>query len=231
MGRKNYKTSTLVKIFSLGLKRYGVKVISGEIVQVALFPKRMFVDNIDKVTFETIIAGHSKSYAYVITDNRGKTLTLPYSLLDGITFQELFRDLVKLNPKIIFSKELKWFLSENITEKELKFDFKVHKGEFFKRDKELSQKHPSLDAFIGLTIVFLILPIPFIFGGVGDYLLTQRFGDGYQLYRIISIVISGLAFAVAITNLFISLVSMYLGHKLTMALLIITIIGLCIGMI
>ena len=234
MRRKNYKTSTLMKIFSLGLKRYGVKIISEEVVKVGLFPKRMLIDNIDRISFKTItvytnIGTFSSSYVYVITDNRGKRLVLLYSLLEGVTFQKLFRDLIKLNQRITLCERLEWFLSEDITEKELKFDFKVHKGEFFKRDKELSQKYPSLDAFIGLTIVFLIFPIPFIFGGIGDYLLTQRFGDGYQLYRIISIVISGLAFAVAITNLFISLVSMYLGHKLTILSLVITIIGLCIG--
>jgi len=231
MRRKNYKTSILMRIFSLGLKRYGIKIISEEIVKVGLFSKRMFIDKIEKISYETVRAGNSWSYAYVITDNRGKIMSLPYSLLDGITFQELFRDLIKLNPKIILSEKMEQFLSEDITEKELKFDFEVHKGEFFKRDKELSQKYPSLDAFIGLTIVFLILPIPFVFGGVGDYLLTQKFGDGYHLYRICSVVASGLAFTVAITNLFISLVSMYLGHKLTIISLIITIIGLCVGFI
>jgi hypothetical protein len=221
----------LTRIFSLGSKKYGVKITSEEIVKVGLFPKRMFIDRIEKISFEAIQAGYSWSYVYIITDNRGKCLSLPYSLLDGITFQELFRDLLKLSPKITPSVKLKEFLLEDITEKELKFDFEVHKGEFFKRNKELSQKYPSLDALIGLTIVFLILPIPFVFGGVGDYLLTQKFGDGYHLYRICSIVAGGLAFTVAITNLFISLASMYLGHKLTIISLIIIIIGLCVGFI
>ena len=231
MRRKSYKTSILMRIFSLGFKRYGVRIISEEIVQVGLFSKRMLIDKIETISYEAVRAGNSLSYAYVITDNRGKIISLPYSLLDGITFQELFRDLITLNQKIMLSEELEEFLSENITEKELKFDFEVHKGEFFKRDKELSQKYPSLDAFIGLTIVFLILPIPFVFGGVGEYLLTQKFGDGYHLYRIFAVVASGLALSLTVTNLFISLVSMYLGHKLTIISLIITIIGLCVGFI
>ena len=142
LSKKSYKTSTLMRILSLGLKRTGVKITSEEIIQVGLFSKRMFIDSIEKISYETIRAGNSMSYAYVITDNRGKIMSLSYSLLDGITFQELFRDLMKLNPKIILSEKLKIFLSEEIVEKELKFDFEVHKGEFLSETKNYLKNIP-----------------------------------------------------------------------------------------
>ena len=230
MSWKNYKTNTLTRIFSLGFKRYGVKIISEkEIVLVGLFPKRILVNNIEKISYELRKDGRISKYFYIIIDKSGKEYTLPYSILEGITYKELLRDLIKLNPKITLSEELKEFLSDEIKKIEFKFDFQVHKGEIFKRGKEFSQKHPSLDAFLVLTCVCLTILITSIFAGVGFYILTQIFGDTFQSYRLVSIVISGLVFALATINLFMSLVSQYLGHKLTIISIVITLIGLCIG--
>ena len=229
MRRKDYSSSTLTKILSLGFKRYGVKIISEEIVLVSLYPKRIFIDNIDKISYELREIGKHSQYFYIITDKRGKEYRLLYSLLEGITYQELLRDLIKLNPKITLSEYLKGFLSDEIKKTEFKFDFKVYKGEINKRGKEFSQKYPSLDFFLVLTCVFIIILITSIFIGVGLSLLTQVFGDSYQSYRLVSIVISGLTLGLAAANLFMSLASQYLGHKLTIITLIISIIGLCIG--
>ena len=229
MRRKDYSTSTLTRILFLGFKRYGVKIISEEIVLVGLFPKKILIDNIDKISYELRETGKYSNYYYIITDKRGKEYRLRYSLLEGITYQELLRDLIQLNPKIALSEYLKVFLSDEIKKPEFKFDFKVYKGEVYKRGKEFSQKHPSLDFFLVLTCVFIICLGTVIFAGVSYPFLTQMYGDNYQSYRLVSIIISGLTFALAIANIFMSLVSQYLGHKFTIILLVISIIGLCIG--
>ena len=228
MRSKNYKASTLTRLFSLGFKR---KIISEELVWGSLFSQRILIDNIDKISYELRAAGKNSHYFYIITDNRGKEFRLRYLLLEGTTYQELLRDLIKLNPKITLSEYLEKFLSDEIKKIEFKFDFTVHKGETYKRGVEFSQKYPSLDFFLVLTCVFLIILITSIFAGIGFFLLTQIFGDSHQLYRLVSILISGLSFSLATANLFMSLVSQYLGHKLTIISLVITIIGLCIGLL
>jgi len=189
---------------------------------------RILIENIDRISYELRKNGGSSHYYYVIKDKRGKEFTLRYSLLDGITFQELLRDLIKLNPKIVLTEWLEEFLSCDINEKKIKFDFQVHERMLFSQGKKFNQQYPSLGLFF-IAIVFLVFPIPFLLGGGGDYLLTQRFGDSYHLYRICSIVIGGFAFMMAIANLLFSLISMYRGHKFTTISLAITIIGLLIG--
>jgi len=229
MIRKNYKASTLTRLFSLGFKRYGVKIISEEIVWGSSFSKRVLIDNIDKISYELRKSGEHSYYFYIITDKREKEFRLRYSLLEGTTYQELLRDLKKMNPKITLSEYLEKFLSDEIKKIEFKFDFTVHKGEIYKRGKEFSQKYPSLDFFLVITCVFIFILITSIFAGIGSYLLTQIFGDSYQSYRLVSILVSGLSFSLAIANIFMSLVSQYLGNKLTIISLAITIIGLCVG--
>ena len=227
---KKYKTSNLVKVFTLGLKRYGYKIDRGILTVMGLIPKHISIDSIDMISFELRSAGKAMSYFYIIIDKRGKEFQLSYSTLDGDTYQEMFREILEINPNIILTDKMRNFLDSEITHKILKFDFNVHKGEFFIRDQELSQKYPSLDAFIGLTIVFVFFPIPFVVGGIGNKFLIEFFGADYEIYRIWAIVISGIAFTLALSNLFISLVSMYLGHKLTVISLIISLIGLFIGL-
>jgi len=234
--RKEYKINTMERIFSLGLKRYGVEITSEEIVLLGLLPKRMLIDSIVEISYESrsVPAGKTvtSSFFYVIKNNQGKELVLPYLLLDGAaTLQELFRDLRKLNPKIILSEELEWFLSVNIEKRKLKFDFTVHKGDHVRRRREQTHLYPSLVSFIWLTVIFHLIATIALFGGLGDYLLTQRFGADYHWYRIVAVSIGGLGFFLATTNLLISLASMYLGHKWTIRLLIITIIGLCVGFV
>jgi len=229
MIRKNYETSALMRIFSFGLYRYGVKINSEEIILTGLFPKRILIDNIDKISYELRQSGKYSHYFYIITDKRGKEFRLRYSLLEGTTYQELLRDLIKLNPKITLSEYLEKFLSDEIKKIEFKFDFTVHKGEIYKRGKEFSQKYPSLDFFLVLTCVFIFILITSIFAGAGSHLLAQIFGDSYQSYRLVSILISGVSFSLATANLFMSLVSQYLGNKLTITSLATTVIGLCVG--
>ncbi len=227
---KKYRTSNLIRLFTLGLKRYGFKIDRGVLTVIGLIPKHISIDSIDAISFELRSTGKAMSYFYIVR-YKGKKLYLPYSMLDGDTYQDMFREILKINPNIVLTDNMKNFIDSEITRKILRFDFNVHKGEFFKRDQELSQKYPSLDAFIGFTIVFIFISVPVIFLVVGNKLLIDIFGADYTLYRLLAIVISGIAFTVTLTNLFISLVSMYLGHKLTYISLIITVIGLYIGFI
>ena len=193
MRTKNYKASTLTRLFSLGFKKYGIKIISEEIIWGSFLSKRILIDNIDKISYELRKSGKNSHFFYIITNKRGKEFRLRNSLLEGTIYQELLRDLIKLNPKITLSEYLEKFLSDEIKKIEFKFDFTVPKGEIYKRGKEFSQKYPSLDFFLVLTCVFLIILITSIFAGVGSYLLTQIFGDGYQSYRLVLFLISGLS--------------------------------------
>lgn len=228
---KKYKASMLTKIFSLGLKQYGYKIDDGTLIVVSFIPKHISIESIEKISFEWRNVENTITYYYIITDKNGKDFQLSYSTLDGNTYQELFREILEINPTIFLTASMKDFLASEITDKVLKFDFKVHKGEFFKRNKELTQKHPSLSSFIGFTIVFVFLPIPFVFGGVGNNILTDTYGTDYEWYRLWAIIISGIALMIALTNLFISLVSMYLGHKLTIISITVAVIGVFIGII
>ena len=70
------------------------------------------------------------------------------------------------------------------------------------------------------------LPIPVIFGH--EYLF-EIYGEDYETYRLLVVIASGIGVLILITNLFISLVSMYLGHKLTFVSLSIALLGLYFG--
>ncbi|GEM_PF-3487757 len=226
---KEYKTSNLTRVFTLGLLQHGYKIDGGILYMHGLFTKKIPLDTIHRISYELIAYGQSMSYFYVVVDDSGKEFQLAYSKLDGNTYQELFRDILKINPNIRLTDEMRSFLDAEITEKILMFDFNVHKSGFFKRDRELSQKYPLLDAFIGFTVVFILFSIPCIFALTGDQYLTENFGGDYNPHRIWAIIIGGVSLAVAITNLFISLVSMYPGHALTFVCLIISLIGLLVG--
>lgn len=227
---KKYKTSALVRFFTLGIYRYGYKIDQGFLIFVGLFPKRIAINSIKKILFEKKWINGSPTYFYIIIDHKRKRHELGYSTLEGTTFQSMFKDIIEINPDIKLNDEMVQFLNKEITDFTLKFDFSVDTKDYFKRDQELSQSHPTLDAIMGLTIVFVFFPIPFVFGFVGDELLSVKYGVEYEIYRVISLVISGMALAVILTNLFISLVSMYLGHKLTLAAFIVFVSGILIGL-
>lgn len=226
---KKYTSSNLTKVLTLGLKQYGYKIDGGTLTKTGLAPKHIPIDSINTISFELRATGESTSFYYILLDKQGKEIKLSYSTLDGKEYQDMFRDLLSINPKIKLTSEMQTFLNSEITNNNLKFDFNVYKGEFFKRNRELPQKQPSLDAFVGLTIVFIFLSIPFVFYLVGNKLLIDIFSTNYDSYRLWAIVISGIAFTITLANLFISLVSMYLGHKLTYITLVIALIGLYIG--
>jgi len=230
--KKSYKTSALIRVLTLGLKRYGVKIASGDLIKVGLFSKRMLIDDIDTVAFKNVRLPNkpSSQYNYVFTNKKGKTLTFSHTLLEGITAQELLRDLKKLNPNITFTLVLEWFMADEIVKKKLKFDFYVYENSS-EKSKEFWQKYPSLSVFLGVTGFVIFGLCLAIIGGIGEYLLTQRFGDNYSGYRMVALVTSGVAFAVAMINLLCSLVSMYLGHKVTVISLIISVIGFFVGIL
>lgn len=223
---KKYKTSTLTKVFSLGLKQYGYKIDRGILTKLGLVSENIPIDSIDTISFGFNSVGQTFNYFYRITDKRGKEINLLYSTLEGNTYQDMFREIIKINPNIKVTYEMKKFLDSEISPKILRCDFNVHKGEFFKRNRELTQKYPSLDVIVSFTIAFSLLLIPLAWGALGNNLLMKSFGANYDSYRFWAIEISGISFTVALINIFLSLVSMYLGHKLTFILLIISLLGI-----
>ncbi len=230
---KKYKISTINRILSFGIKRYGAKIISGEINFLGLFLRdKIAIENIDRISYEARRIGRGCPYFYIITEKSGKEHLLLNVFLDKETFIELIKDLLILNNEIKISNFIDELLSAKIVKKKLKlkFDFTVNKKEIF-NGKEFSQKHPVLYfaiPFVTLSLIFLIMSI---FGRFGEHFLIEKLGIHYPPYRIIAILISGLALGFAIINLLSSLFSEYLGHRVTIILLAITVIGFCIGVL
>jgi hypothetical protein len=156
---KKYRTSTLIRIFTLGIKQYGYKIDRRTLTVIGLVYKHIPIDSIDTISFEL----RSNTYFYIITSRQGKEFKLAYSILEGATYQDMFREILKINSRIKLTDDIKMFLDSVISHKTLKFDFNVYKGEFFTRDQELSQEHPSLDFFIGITIVTIFFAIPLLY--------------------------------------------------------------------
>ena len=220
---KKYPTSKLFKILSLGFKRFFFKIENDTLTIIKLFPVHIDIGRIKSISYglgSVKYKRYIRSYFYTITDINGESYQLPYSALEGNVYKELIADLEMINPQIKISDDLKEFLNIPTPDLELKPDFRVHKGNFFKRDMELSQKYPSIDALIGFSLVFILIIIPLLFGGYGHSLLEAKFGSNYQNYRIWTFVFGGIFFALCLSNLVISFVSMYLGHKTTIGLII-----------
>ena len=229
---KKYPTSKLFKILSLGFKRYFFKIENDILTIIQFSSIHIDINNIEKISYEVInVRRSSYSYVYTITEIGGKQHKLPYSALEGNIYKEFIEDLVLINPKIELSEGIIEFLSSSIPNFEFRPDFKFHKGNFFARDEEFSQKYPSLDALIGFTLVFILFGIPILFGGYGHSLLEGKFGNDYQTYRIWTFVFSGIFLALVISNLIISFASMYLGHKTTIGLIILSALCLIISIL
>ena len=229
---KKYRTSNLIRILSFGLQRFGCKIDNDTLTIIGIIPKNIPIETIDKISFELSSRPQGPmTYCYIITDKSGKEFKLIYTMLESETYQNMFKEILRINPSITLTDEMKTFVNSEITRKVLKFDFNVYKGQFMNSDRELAQKNPSLDFFIGITIVIAFILIPLVFGRVGNNFLIGTYGKNYESYRIWAVVISRVALTIALINIFISLVSMYLGHKLTIISTIISLIGLCIGLI
>ena len=149
-----YKTSKLTRIFTFGINRYGFKIDRGFLYKLGSFSKKINIEFIDYISFDQVYVQNAMTYVYTLTNKKGKTYQLGYSLLDGITYQKMFLELLSINSNIKLDDKMKAFMESEITDKVLEFDFKVYEENYWKRDQELAQKHPALDAFIGLTIVF-----------------------------------------------------------------------------
>lgn len=228
---KKYKTSNSIRVFTLGLKRYGFKIESEVLVILGLSPKHIPIDSIDKITFESRIVVDSLASYYSIVNKQGKEYQLSNETIDRDTYQEMFKDVLSINPKIRLNQEMDILLTSKLSKKNLKLDFTVNTKDYFKRDHELSINHPSLNTLMAITMLLISFALPLLFNYGGNHLLTLVHGSEYEIYRIFNVTISGIALAVALCNLFISLVSMYLGHKLTITFLIIFITGLIIGFV
>lgn len=231
---KKYKISTINRTFSLGIKKYGAKIVSGELCFLGLFVRdKISIENIDQISYDIRKEGKALNYFYIITDKSGKEHPFIYFFLDKSTYRELITDLLTLNPKIKITGYLTEILSDILPKKlELKFNFqKKDIASIVSANTKLHLEHPFLDVLIAFIAIFLAISIMFAFGYAGEHFIIERFGSPYPSYRIGIILIGGLALSIAVLNLLSTLLSMYFGHKATIILLIIAIVGLTVGLI
>lgn len=230
---KKYKLSRLMRLFSLGCRKYGFKLDRGVLTQYGNIRKDMLIHEIESMDYGLIAVRTSDyavpSYAYLLKERSGIVHQLAYSQLEGSTYQKMLRDIIAENPQIQLSHEMQEFLESDIPRKSLQFDFSVNFNGYFNRDKELGQKYPSLDAFVGFSIILLFLFFPALFYWIGEKTLLDRYGIERNHYRIWAISLAGFSLSIAAINLFISLVSMYLGHKVTIVAICIFILGIIVA--
>ena len=230
--RKKYILSKFQRIASLGIYKYGV-IIDNEIIKVYninLLPIKINIRDIKAIFYG--ISTSTNTSVYILEMEYGKQLCIPVSFFEGKVYQELIKDLISINNKIELENRVQEFITRDIRpRRKLRFDFSYHKGEFLKRDFQLSQENPSLNTAIGLGIAFgcIIIVCLFWFGGYS--LLENIFGTPVASYRVISLVISSFAFCVTFINLFIALISMYLGHRITIISSLICLITMVISLL
>jgi len=225
---KNYKVNNLKQIFTLGLKIYGAKIENELLIlKYTFFPKKLRVDDIVSINYEI----RRRCSYYIIADVNGKEFLLMWNFFEGHVSQDLFNDLKKINPKIKFSDEIIKFLALDLSYNTFHFDFKYHKGEFLNKDNEFSQKYPSLDALVGLTFIIILFGLPIFFGIIGNKILINNIGINYAGYHLVGFILGGLFLSFALLNIIQALFSMYLGHKVTIIVFMLSLICFCIGLL
>lgn len=210
--KKKYSASTLLKISTLGIYRHAV-VINDDILKFDMTVK-ININDIKKISYETIPVGCSWSYVYAFYLKNGIIKKLSYSKMEGEAFLQLFNDLKKINPKISIDVEILKNLHK--PKQILKMNYNPPpKGQRMVMDRAFAQQHPTLDTIFGLTIVVAYIFIPWLFYFLGSSCLTFLYGSNFENYRIVMFVLSGFSVTTLLTNLFIALVSQYFGHKVT----------------
>ncbi|MCX7749011.1 MAG: PH domain-containing protein [Clostridia bacterium] len=230
---KKYKLSKLQRVSSIGLKKYGAIIENNCLsLHIGFFPKKISIDHIKSIEYGLRSGGDASTYFYTLVTREDDHIMFPYSLFDIRELKELLQDLKRIHPGINYSRDVLDLIEREIPEKKkLKFDFEVHKGQIFKMDAKLSQEYPGLDAVFGLSIVFGYILIPLAFGVLGDKYLTYMHGANYPVFKNILFVMSGLALCVTLMNIFIALVSQYLGHKVTFISLTLSVLFLLGGLL
>jgi hypothetical protein len=224
---KTYIMTTFQRIMSLGLQKYGAKIHNDvlKIYHLQLKPVKIDIKQISKIYY-----GITSTPVYVLEKTNGDQVCIPTSFFNGKTSQQLITDLMSINEGIKLDKEVMDFLSKEIqNKKKLRFDFTHHKGETFRRDFELSVEYPGLDTAMGLGIVLGSILILSLFAYGGYYILSQTYTESVPVLRVISLIVSALSLCVMLTNIVVALVSMYLGHKVTIISSIVFVVGLLIA--
>lgn len=224
-----YRASFITKLLSFGLIRNAFSIKNGLLIKTASLTKRVKIEDIDTISYELKYHGTSLAYLYVIRDYKGKEIIFSNMSLNSMLYQQMFRDILRLNPTIRLNAMMVDFLAYDITPFRLKFDFNVHKGPFLKKDITLSMHYPWIDAAIGFSVVFIFLSCVGAFGLLGEAYLKEALPGDVPPYRIVSLCLAGITLALSLTNIIIALVSMYLGHKFTLICLLLSLLFVYIG--
>ena len=224
-----YSSSALYKIFSFGIVQHGVKIKKGNLVSFHnWFPVKIKISEIIQISY---IKTQNQSYSYKFRTKR-EVLDIPYSTISGSNFQLLIKSLLELNSEIEISSKIKTFIGTPIEEVKFKLDFTPIKlSRFTEEDLKLTQNHSDKDAAIGFSIVFIFILGIGLSYFLGDLFLTNKYGENYPSLNIGLFLISGFLIPISISNIIIALVSMYLGHKLTLISFFIGIIFLVTGVL
>lgn len=226
---KKYKSSYIFKVLTFGLKQTAFRLEGRTLIRIGIPTLYIPIDAISVISFELKLSGRAMTYFYVLTDQFGQEILLPFSLLEGTEYQKLFKDLIKINPQIRLTNAVRAFLDKDIKPIKIRFDFSVNTKDYWQRSKEFSATYPSLTILIAAIISLIVMPLLIFLCGAVYMLMLDYVGPQYESYRIWAIVISGIALTIAIINITNSLVSFYLGHKLTVISLFITIIGFIVA--
>lgn len=217
---------------TFGFWKYGVKIENGFLIICNILSKKQIkIEEIKSIDFDQMNLTRRTAYFIKFIDINKKSYLLSYSLLEGRRSQELLKDLLNDNSKIFISQKIHRLLEKKIPDIKLRFDFKVYKGQFFKKDSELSMHYPSCDFFVGIGVTIIILLIPLIFMLIGGTLFSSSFGSQDEFVQLALWIFGGFMFSLSLVNIFLALISMYRGHKFTFMTMIIGITSILIDIL
>lgn len=207
-----------MRIITLGILKNAV-TINGEILRLGPI-KKINIHDIKVITYGRIYSGNLWVYFGIYLNNGTAKAISPYKM-DRKVFLELFEDLKKINPNIEISEHINPILSKP---HKIKFNFQViNKKEAAYKEGEFLLEHPTVYRLI--LILFLIIMVSLLFSFF-NYIVIPKI-DGtidIEVYRIILIFLSGITFLSILVHMIMALISRYRGHKITIALGILTLV-------
>lgn len=228
--QKKYPASKFFKILTLGIKRYGAKINNNILHIYYNFIGTLSIKHIASIKYVYKI-GTKTPPGYIISLYNHKKVIIPYSLMEGYTMKELLVDLRQVNPTIKYDERTLKLANSNCNQKyKLKFNFTPPKGKHLKNDAEFIQRYPSLDFAVVLPGLLMLIAGPLLFAFFGSKILLALHGHMFAEYRIILLVLSAFPLSFTIWNISAALISQYLGHKVTIICLAISIAFIAIGL-
>ncbi|GJH41656.1 hypothetical protein RCZ04_22060 [Capnocytophaga sp. HP1101] len=188
--------------------------------------KRVPISTITSIAYDYIVERGAMRYFYFVKCREGKEVRLPFMTCEGKTYQQLFKDILRINPHIVLDDNIKNFLNETIPDLKLHFNFRhIHKNdkEF---DRCFRQNYPSI-------LVFFVLSLILAFGVFSsltllgmEFLFSEVLHKEAGVFQGIFLVLSIAAMLCVYYNLMCALISQYIGHKFTFISLAVAVISL-----